>query len=106
MSVRSEDPVLRSARREAAATLIAWACALSYTVIYCSLYGYGRSLDDLHFVLGFPDWVFWGIVAPWGVCMVLCYWFSYVFMTDEDLGGEGGQGVARAEDEAAGGDHA
>ena len=84
----AEDPVLKSARREAIVVFITWVCALSYTVTYCYLHGYDRSLDDLKFVLGFPDWVFWGIVVPWGVCFVVSWWFSYVFMTDEDLGKE------------------
>ena len=82
----SEDPVLSSARREALAVLITWLAALTYTITYCYRYGYGRSVDDLKFVWGFPDWVFWGIVAPWSVCFVVAYWFSYAFMTDEDLG--------------------
>lgn len=84
----AEDPVLRSARKEALVVLVIWLCALTYTVGYCYLHGYGRSLDDLKFVLGFPDWVFWGIVTPWGVCFFISWWFSYVFMSDGDLGEE------------------
>ena len=88
MSNVSEDPVLRSARREAIVVFITWLCAMTYTVTYCYHYGYGRSLDDLKFVFGIPDWVFWGIVVPWGVCSIVAYWFSYRFMRDEDLGKE------------------
>lgn len=84
----SDDPVLRSARREALAVLVTWVAALSYTVTYCYLNGYGRELQSLTFVLGFPDWIFWGIIAPWSVCFVLSFWFSYVFMTDAELGEE------------------
>ena len=86
MSRQPEDPVLRSSRREAIVVLILWLCALTYTVGYCSLFGYQRSLESLTFILGFPDWVFWGVIAPWAVCLVLSYWFSSFFMRDEDLG--------------------
>jgi hypothetical protein len=88
MADSREDPVLRTARREAIVVFITWLCAMSYTVSYCYVYGYGRTIDELKFILGFPDWVFWGIVAPWAVCFVLAYWFSYFFMSDEDLGAE------------------
>jgi hypothetical protein len=84
----SEDPVVRSARREAIVVAVTWACALAYTVGYCAKYGYGRSIQDLKFVLGFPDWVFWGIVAPWSVCFVVSWWFTYFFVSDADLGEE------------------
>jgi hypothetical protein len=38
--------------------------------------------------IAFPDWVFWGIVVPWGACFVVSWWFSYVFVKDADLGKE------------------
>lgn len=84
-----EDPVLRSARREAIAVLLTWVAALTYTVTYCYLHGYGRSLGSLTFVLGFPDWVFWGIVVPWLLCCLLSTWFAFRFIRDEDLGEDG-----------------
>ena len=43
-------------------------------------------MSDLKFVFGFPDWVFWGIVCPWGVCVVISILFANFFMTDADLG--------------------
>jgi hypothetical protein len=82
------DPVVRSARREALAVLLIWLAAMAYTVGYCAKYGYGRRLEELTYVLGFPDWVFWGVITPWLVCVAICYAFSYLFMTDEDLGAE------------------
>ena len=51
-------------------------------------YGYGRSLEDLTFVLGFPDWVFWGIIVPWSVCVAFSFYFGATFMRDHDLGEE------------------
>lgn len=88
MAKNVEDPVVRSGRREALLSAAIWCVAAAYTVGYCGLYGYGRTAEDLRFVLGIPDWVFWGIVAPWSVCLALGIWFSYAFMTDADLRGE------------------
>jgi hypothetical protein len=85
-SPRREDPVLKSARREALIVFATWIVALTYTIGYSARFGYGRKLEDLHFILGFPDWVFWGIVVPWGVCVVFSWFFASVLMTDEDLG--------------------
>ena len=82
----TEDPLLRSGRREALAVMATWLAALSYTVTYSYKHGYGRALEDLRFVLGFPDWVFWGILIPWGSCFLVSYLFSHVFMVDGDLG--------------------
>jgi hypothetical protein len=106
MAKRSDDPVLESSRREAWGVVIIGLGALVWTLVVCRRYGYGRSYDELRFVLGFPDWVFWGIVLPWGFCLVLSWWFAFRFMRDEDLGedpdaadqtphgGAGGQGHA------------
>jgi hypothetical protein len=82
------DPVVRSGRREAWVVLVIWLAAMAYTVGYCSQYGYNRSLEDLSYVLGFPDWIFWGVITPWVACVAICYAFSYLFMTDEDLGAD------------------
>jgi len=81
-----EDPVLRSSRREALVVLCVWLGALAWTVGYCWRHGYGRPAEGLTFVLGFPDWVFWGIVVPWAACILFSFWFAFRFMTDEDLG--------------------
>jgi hypothetical protein len=88
MSPHQEDPLVRSARREAAAVAVIAVAATAYTVGYCALFGYGRAGEPVRFVLGFPAWVLWGIVAPWGVCVLVCGWFSWRFMRDESLGGD------------------
>ena len=67
----------------------AWLGAMIYTVTYCYLHGYGRTKESLKFVLGFPDWVFWGIVLPWGLCTIVASLFAFFFMKDEDLDGIG-----------------
>lgn len=83
--VAPEDPVLISARREALFVACLFVAAMTYTVTYCALFGYDLAAEDLQFVLGFPDWVFWGIVAPWAVCLVVSTWFSFFFMRDDPL---------------------
>jgi hypothetical protein len=88
MPPSTDDPVLRSARREAVVVLLTWLAAMSYSVTYCYLHGYNRSAESLKFVFGFPDWVFWGILVPWIVCSAFSFYFGATFMRDEDLGDE------------------
>jgi hypothetical protein len=90
---RREDPVLRSARREAVIVFFTWVAAVAYTVAYCARYGYNRPVESLTFVLWFPDWVFWGIVAPWLACAAFSLWFAWGVMRDEDLGSDADEGV-------------
>jgi len=80
-----EDPLLKSARREMLAAATVWAIALSYTVGVCVSFGYGRDPQTLTYVLGFPDWVFWGIIVPWAACTLIAGWFAFGFMKDENL---------------------
>lgn len=65
-----------------------WVVAMIYTLTYCYLNGYNRAPDSLSFVLWFPDWVFWGIVAPWAACVIISTWFAFRVMGDEPLGEE------------------
>lgn len=85
-----EDPIVRSSRREALATLALWLAALGWSVGYCYRHGYNRpldaSLEGMQFYYGWPDWVFFGIVLPWGVCVVVSALFAFVFMKDAPLG--------------------
>lgn len=84
----NEDPLLASARREAVIAMAVWFVAMVYSVTVCYWFGYGRELADLTYVLGFPDWVFWGIVVPWSACVVFSTWFAMFYMRDEELGPE------------------
>jgi hypothetical protein len=89
MRGNSQDLALRSGRREAAVALGIWLCALIYSVTYCYLFGYRPADGQLHFVIGIPSWVFWGIIAPWLACVALSWWFSFYFMRDDDIAAEG-----------------
>lgn len=86
MNVPRENALLRSARREAVLVLVMWGVALIYSVTFCYLFGYNLTTEELRFVFGFPDWVFWGVVAPWVLCAVLSLLISNFYMTDEDMG--------------------
>lgn len=70
---------------------VIFVAAMTYTLVYCGLYGYQREADSLSFVLWFPDWVFWGIVAPWTVCTIVSSIFALFIMRDEPLGDDPGQ---------------
>ena len=85
---RGEKTLVRSARREAALALSIWLVAMLYTITYCYLNGYGRPVESLTFVWWFPDWVFWGIVLPWGICVLLSTVFALAVMGHESLGEE------------------
>jgi hypothetical protein len=72
-----------------------WLACLLWSTIAAAIGGYGRDPDDIGLIAGFPDWVFWGIVAPWGLCLLFSVWFCFWFMADDDLG----------KDTAGGADH-
>ena len=86
------DPVLRSAWPEALAVFILWAVAMAWSVGYCALFAYppkeklAEAAGELTFTLGFPSWVFWGIVLPWVLCAVVSFLISRFVIADADLG--------------------
>lgn len=88
MATVNEDPVVRRARREGLVAIVIWLLATLYTVGYCWKFAYQRPAEDVRFVWGIPDWILWGIVLPWAVCVVVSWWYAYGFMTDEPLGAE------------------
>ena len=106
-----EDPVYVHARREAIFIFAVWVCCLFYTCIFCYLYGYLvhepwpastgppvaswigplesfiRDPQTLTYPLGLgiPDWVLYGIVLPWFVCVLLSIWYGLFFFAEDDL---------------------
>ncbi len=75
-----------SARREAILCGVVFVAAITYSVSTCARLGYRDPALPMEFVLGFPDWIFWGVIVPWGVCTVLSALFSFVIMQDHDMG--------------------
>ena len=88
MIQRREDPVLTNARREAVLVIAIWVVACAYSIGVCYRFGYGRDASTLMYVLGFPDWIFWGVVVPWTACTALSLLMSYFVIRDDDLGEE------------------
>jgi hypothetical protein len=86
MSENNEDPLLRSARREMLTSALIWLASLIWSVGYCAKYGYHLKPDELTFVFGFPSWIFWGAILPWGVCTVISGVYAFGYMQDADLG--------------------
>jgi hypothetical protein len=85
------DPVFKNAGREARAALLLFGAAFLWIVGYGAWRGYARR--EVSFVLGFPDWIFWGVVVPWVACLAASVWFGLRFMKDDDLGPENRDGV-------------
>lgn len=108
MKNRPEDPVLTTSRREAILVFFIWLAACTYTVGYCITFGYHRDADSLTYVLGFPDWIFWGIIVPWTACTILCFFMANYFIADADLGEEQAETDLKPIEETLGqeGDHA
>src|SRR5437899_2844551 len=88
-----EQRLLRNARREAWLIMIVWAVMLVWSIGVGYLFGYERNPHDISFILGMPDWVFWGVVLPWAVCLVFSSWFCFGFMADDDLGQDPDEGA-------------
>ena len=85
MSVSEDDPLLRTARREALISIGVFFLALAYTVGYSIVHGYSPNEERLRLVLGVPSWVMWGVFLPWGLCTLFHCWFSVAIMQDHDL---------------------
>lgn len=108
------DPLFLNSRKEAAVILLAWLGCFLYTVVFCYLNGYlshepipgsvGPDVADWFgplqgfdrdpgslttpLGLGIPDWVLWGVIAPWLACLVLTFWFCFCYFKEDDLGEE------------------
>ena len=105
------DPVFRNSLRECIFLLLLWLSCCFYTVTYCYLAGYlvhephpnatGPSIGmlfgpltafDRHLQslttplgLGVPDWVFYGVITPWLVAVVITVLFCLCFFSEDDL---------------------
>lgn len=91
MPPQQEDPLLTSARREMFVTFAIWLIAMIYTIGVSVTCGYGRKPESLTYVLGFPDWIFWGVITPWATATVVSAVFAMGFMQDAPLGDEEGE---------------
>lgn len=107
-----DDPSLLRSRREAIFIAVLWTICFFYSVTYCYLFGYlshepmpekqsfgpdigalvgplesfNRKPESLTFVFGIPDWVFYGVIAPWIICLIVTVLFCAFFFAEDDLG--------------------
>jgi hypothetical protein len=112
----SAERLYRHACREARIVLLVWLLSLLWCVGYCYLFGYRHAPDSwpvkvglaraaeppadgpapLRTYLGFPDWVFFGILVPWVLCSLFTVAFAAWGMADDDLGQEQEEGPEHA----------
>ena len=88
-----EQQLLRNARREGLIIMAVWLIALLWSVTAGYLGGYDRDPQSIGLVLGMPDWVFWAVVLPWGVCLAFSTWFCFRGMADDPLGPDTDEGA-------------
>lgn len=89
-----------NARREGWIVTIAWVVTLLWTVGVCYVMGYQHKPESLvvqlglaeagpphpGIILGFPDWVFWGIILPWLLASLFTVWFGLAGIVPDELG--------------------
>ena len=82
----SSTPVFRHSLRECWLILCVLVVCLVWTVGYSWHQGYDVPTEPLETTLGIPSWVFWGVLAPWGLATVLSVVFGLFWIVDEPLG--------------------
>jgi uncharacterized membrane protein YhdT len=81
----TEDPRYRVSNREA---LIAAAFFVAYIVATIGtawLLGGNKTIDEIGFVLGFPDWLFWSTFVLGALFCVVPYFLIKSFFTEMPL---------------------
>lgn len=53
-------------------------CVISY------LMGYSRSPEDIKLILGFPDWIFFGVLLPWILIVLFTIFYSLTLMKGDE----------------------
>ncbi len=81
------DPVYQNSKRETQWILFIWALFAIWVVGISGWLGYKTDPEaPVKVVMGFPNWVFWGIAVPWlGANIAICT-FAIKFMKDDPLG--------------------
>ena len=83
---RDWDPTFLQARREAVLVLLAFLFWLCWTVGACWRLGYRSPQEQIELILGFPSWVFWGVLVPWIAATVFSVAFALRHIADDALG--------------------
>lgn len=65
--------------------LATWVVFLVWTLSYNASYAFDVAASTVEPIMGMPRWVFFGILVPWMVGLVLTFWFATYFMKDTQL---------------------
>ncbi len=60
------------------ALFIFTSCLISYFV------GYRKPAEEIKFILGIPDWVFWGVLIPWIAIVLFTVWYGLFKMKGDE----------------------
>ena len=89
-----EQQLLRHARREGLLIMALWASCLIWSMAVGYFMGYRRPTAEMSLIFGIPDWIFWSVVLPWGLCLAFSIWFCFGYMADDDLGQDQPEGTS------------
>ncbi len=79
-------PDYRRSRLEAIVAALIWFAAGLWTVGVSYYLGYDTPARSIG---GVPEWVVWGIGAPWVTFFLVHSWYSLYFLRDDDEDGGG-----------------
>jgi uncharacterized membrane protein YhdT len=81
----AEDPRYRVSNREAVIAAAFFAAYIVVTIGTAWLIGGNQGINEIGFVLGFPDWLFWSTFVLGGLFCVVPYFLIKHFFTDMPL---------------------
>ena len=83
--IQVDQNSLRQGRRELWFILLTWLGCCIWVIGYCYYKGYHLKPEEVSTVLGFPNWVFWGVALPWMFANGVTFWFClHVLKNEED----------------------
>jgi len=80
--VRSREFFLRT-RKEAVVAGAIWFVFFLWVVGVSYVMGYGE-VDPTYSVMGFPAWIFWGVLLPFVVATLVNCLYAFVYLKDDD----------------------
>ena len=78
----------RTSAREGIVSMAVAILLLAISGAVTAAWGYDRPAESIRYILGIPDWIFWGVLLPWAAATAFTGWFALRYMKDEDLGSE------------------
>jgi hypothetical protein len=68
------------AKREAAVAMIAWLCAIVWTIGVS--FWMGRETPAV-MLMELPRWIVFGVALPWTACFVFTCWYSLIYLREK-----------------------